>query len=340
VAVNKRRKKADMSILIKAIVFIVVIILAALLMLAISKMASEPNKPNVSDNQSESSGNTSENDNSDSISDTGSLPSNTEFATVTVDNQKVFTGDLILVNDEHPYIFPSDDQSTLVSLYENKSSDYKTGDINVKLQPQAIQAMNSMMSAFKLIYGRTDLTIMNGYRSLQDQQKEYDSIVNDVGEAEASTLVSKAGASDHHTGLAMDFIIVTSTTVSKFSPTGDYSWVVENTFRYGLIQRYKTGKEMITGMENRDAFYRYVGLPHSYVMNTNNYSLDEYIIALKTYRYDSEMLEVEFDGANYKVYYYPADSGSSTVLPIPNDCTSYSISGNNIDGFIITAIYK
>ena len=225
-------------------------------------------------------------------------------------------------------------------MYANKTSDYKAGDTNVKLQMQTITAMNSMMSAFKLLYGRTDLTIVTGYRTYDQQQSVYNKNVASIGEEKASTQVSKPGASDYHTGLAMYYRIVTSTSVTKFSPSGDYGWVAQNAIRYGFIQRYPTDKSTITGMDGDDALYRYVGLPHSFIMYTSQLSFEEYIMFIKNYRYNTAMLEQELNDITYKVYYYPADSGSTTILPVPDDCTSYNISGNNIDEYIVTAIYN
>ena len=80
--------------------------------------------------------------------------------------------------------------------------------------------------------------------------------------------------------------------------------------------------------------FRYVGLPHSLIMYENNYCLEEYLDYLKSYTID-QPLTYTTDDASYEIYYYAANSNGETEVKIPKK-DSYSISGNNTDGFIIT----
>ena len=49
------------------------------------------------------------------------------------------------------------------------------------------------------------------------------------------------------------------------------------------------------------------------------------------------MLQVSADNAQYGIYYIPAsNSGSDTSFSVPSGDKTYTISGNNVDGFIIT----
>lgn len=337
-AVNRRRKRADLVILIKAGVFLVVIVLAVFLMLSIMKLA---NGPAGDASETSSGASTSAESSGDDVSEVDeSLPTNTTFTPVTVENDKVHMGNLILVNSLYPYEFPVSEEESLVEVYKKKTGDYKIADSNVMLQPQMVDAMNEMMKAYTQLYSKKDLTIVGAYRSSEDQQKLYNDRVKRLGEEKASKQVAKPGQSDNHTGLAMSLKIVTSTSVDNFNPAGDYAWVAENAFRYGFVQRFRSDKELSTGMEGIDGYYRYVGLPHSYIMNVGNLSLEEYVVYIKTFRYDGDMLTQEFDGKTYKVYYFPADSGASTSVPVPSDASEYRIEGNNIDGFVVTAVYE
>ena len=71
-------------------------------------------------------------------------------------------------------------------------------------------------------------------------------------------------------------------------------------------------------------------------MKENNICLDEYISLLReNYKFSSEHLVFQgADGKSYEVYYY-ASSGPLTHVPVPKN-DEYTISGNNMDGFIIT----
>ena len=69
-------------------------------------------------------------------------------------------------------------------------------------------------------------------------------------------------------------------------------------------------------------------------MYENNYCLEEYLDYLKSYTID-QPLTYTTDDASYEIYYYAANSNGETEVKIPKK-DSYSISGNNTDGFIIT----
>ena len=46
-------------------------------------------------------------------------------------------------------------------------------------------------------------------------------------------------------------------------------------------------------------------------------------------------MKTTVDGKNYEIYYVPA-TADTVEVPIPKD-KEYTISGNNVDGFIVTA---
>jgi len=65
--------------------------------------------------------------------------------------------------------------------------------------------------------------------------------------------------------------------------------------------------------------------------------MEEYIERLKQYTYEGEHLTFTDDnGKNYELYYVPSDDGNETTyVPVPVSL-KYEVSGNNIDGFIVT----
>ena len=72
------------------------------------------------------------------------------------------------------------------------------------------------------------------------------------------------GASEHHTGLALDIISVEwQNTVedlnAKFETTDAFKWLDKNVAEYGFTLRYPKDKENITGIKYEPWHYRYVG---------------------------------------------------------------------------------
>ena len=66
----------------------------------------------------------------------------------------------------------------------------------------------------------------------------------------------------------------------------------------------------------------------------NNLCLEEYIETVKTYT-NTSPLQITAGTAQYQVYYAAANGEGATEVPVPSQLP-YTISGNNIDGFIIT----
>lgn len=70
-------------------------------------------------------------------------------------------------------------------------------------------------------------------------------------------------------------------------------------------------------------------------MQQNDLCLEEYTETLKDYSVDNPLEITNWDGKVYQVYYVPAEAGDSTYVMVPPD-QEYTVSGNNVDGFIIT----
>ena len=70
-------------------------------------------------------------------------------------------------------------------------------------------------------------------------------------------------------------------------------------------------------------------------MKQNNLCLEEYLEWLKGYTIDNPF-KYDLNGISYEIY-YTASLGDSTPVRVPVS-GSYTISGNNMDGFIVTAV--
>ena len=70
-------------------------------------------------------------------------------------------------------------------------------------------------------------------------------------------------------------------------------------------------------------------------MKLQNFCLEEYIDDLRNYPYDGHHLMLTDDeGAMWEIYFVAAE-GETTEVPVPTD-REYTVSGNNVDGFIVT----
>jgi D-alanyl-D-alanine carboxypeptidase len=109
-----------------------------------------------------------------------------------------------------------------------------------------------------------------------------------------------------------------------------------NAYKHGFIRRFAPDKDTITGITSDRWHYRYVGVPHAYYMMTNNLCLEEYLAALENCTYEGNHLIFDVDGKNYEIYFVAAENGTTTTIPVPNDPSIYTVSGNNYSGYIVT----
>lgn len=264
------------------------------------------------------------------------------FDFVSMTEADLGTGELVLVNNMIKFRGSVNEEELLV-VRDNKNSSYMVSDRNVKLLPSAMSALNEMLGDFFAATGNNGVMARSGYRTVEYQQELYEDDLASSG-ASSSTLVAMPGYSEHHTGLVVDFTTYNSQTDSyrEFDGTGDFAWIMENCHRYGFINRYPEGKEKLTLIDNEPWHFRYVGIPHASIMKDYDFCLEEYIDFIKNYTIDSGfLLKDTDDGARYIVYYVPLSSGETTAVYHPKKHGSdefypYSISGNNVDGFIVT----
>ncbi|MCM1506473.1 MAG: M15 family metallopeptidase [Ruminococcus flavefaciens] len=248
------------------------------------------------------------------------------YTNVSMDSNGVYSGDLLVVNGNHIYQFPTDD-TNIVTLYDHiKTEYYGVSDFEVKLDEEVIQHLNELMQDFAETQHNTDIFVIGGYRSAEDQNQRYSNGISGV----------IGGFSDYHTGRSFDMGVFPQDGSSSgyYSPTGIYAWIDEHASDYGFVVRFPEGKEMYTNERARTQTYRYVGVPHSTYMKQNNLCLEEYIDKIKSYTMNKP-LEISSGTSLYKVYYVASDYENTTDVGVPLG-EDYEISGNNEDGFIVT----
>jgi len=263
--------------------------------------ANEPDEPEPDDNQNES------------------VPSDEEsYSIVQMDTIDINRGYLILVNDDHAYDIPND-------LDLRRIVDEVSPNINVQLDgfhllSSVMTPLNDMMLDFLSATDNRSVYIVGAYRSYEIQQ----AIIAQHGDR-----ASPVGHSEHHTGLAFDLGVFQGGVRSTFTGTGSTAWLLENSYKYGFIPRYPEDKTHITGVQFEPWHFRFIGLPHSYIMFQNNWVLEEYIELLRGYTFEEPFI-ADHDGVTYRIYFT-----ASLDIPVPIEM-EYDISGNNLDGFIVT----
>ena len=112
------------------------------------------------------------------------------------------------------------------------------------------------------------------YRTLDYQEKLYNNYVKKDGIEIADTYSARPGYSEHHTGLAID-IDNKQLSYTNFESTKEFTWMMENSYKYGFILRY--GRDTsITGYMYEPWHYRYVGLEASNYIHEQNITFEEY----------------------------------------------------------------
>ncbi len=273
------------------------------------------------------------------------------FDDIPLSRDEVNRGSLILVNYEYEYVFP-EDESHLVTVFSSKSENCQVAYNNYMLDGDVMKRFNALVDELKSVTSDSSLLINSTYRTLESQQQIWDDYLAAYGEEYTEKYVANPGNSEHHTGLCLDL------TVRK--PDGTYV-VMENyehletfaslSLKHGFIQRYTDNKFNFTKINTEPWHYRYVGVPHAYVMRKQNLCLEEYIEYLKDYTYDGEILTVGESGqvevcdmttmpeSSYVIYYVPAAKKGDTAVPVPKNAAEFSVSGNNVDGFVVSAVF-
>lgn len=134
------------------------------------------------------------------------------------------------------------------------------------------------------------LQLISGFRTIEHQENNFNHTVNgylsqNYSEEEALEMTYRfqqpPGASEHHTGLAIDIISQDfhqqgGGLTRDFSEEESYSYYTDTMINYGFILRYPEEKTDITGVYFEPWHYRYVGKENAKFMTENNLSLEEY----------------------------------------------------------------
>ena len=271
---------------------------------------------------------------------------------ITVSNDEIHSGNLILVNYKYAYVFPEGD--ILTSMF-NTEKVYSVNATETYLQKEALENFKALTVDLFENSGCDDILVSSAFRTIEKQKEIYQDRLDRYGSEYAAAYVADPGYSEHHTGLCLDLSVLADDGYSYDIETyADAAWFMDNYKYYGFILRYPVHKAAITSIDYEGWHYRYVGLPHSVIIAEKDLCLEEYIDYLRAFTYDGNVLiysqssretrEVSADGykiqsGEYLIYFVPASDGDETEIPVFEEA-DLTVSGNNVDGFIVTAMRK
>ena len=144
-----------------------------------------------------------------------------------------------------------------------------------QMRAAAATAIEEMFAAAKQA-GFT-LFVNSGYRSYQTQADTYAYWVRVDGQAYADRTSAKAGHSEHQMGTAAD-VGTAGHILEGFIGTPAAAWIAANSWKYGFIVSYPTGKESVTGYAAEPWHVRWVGKSVAQQVHDSGLTLHEYLL--------------------------------------------------------------
>ncbi len=272
------------------------------------------------------------------------------FLPLTVDNTMLDKGLLVLVN--YQYFYDETDNLTLKNAYTDRTGKLKVAKTDIGMTVEAFGALEAMVVALQEDTGCDDLLINSGHRTMDDQQRIWDSYMATEGEEYTRKYVAVPGYSEHQTGLACDLSFYTDDGLVVPIASHEFgSWLNAHCAEHGFIHRYPDDKVDITKIGYEAWHFRYVGEAHARAIMRASLCLEEYIDLLKDYTMETKLLYIAENGAmsdveltavptegGWLTYYVPKAEGEQTEILLFNGevYSEYTVSGNNADGFVIT----
>lgn len=242
---------------------------------------------------------------------------------IRINNEAVYQGSLILINGEYA-----------LKYEKNEIREFENAGCSVPLDSTAADILDEI---FAEINCGSRIVPVSGYRSFGEQTEIFDGSMQENGEEYTRKFVALPGHSEHQTGLAID-LGLNEGEIDFICPHFPYDGVCgkfrAEAVQRGFIERYPAGAEKITGIAHEPWHFRYTGLPHSLYIGNNGITFEEYISLVRSYTVDSPLI-INTDKAEYSVFFVKAENREFTEIYLPEN-SSYVISGNNADGFIVT----
>lgn len=247
--------------------------------------------------------------------------------TMLLKKEDIYKGDLILINKKHPIRI--NEQETINNL------DVITNQYRNHLMIK--NAANTLSEILNKINSKDKIIPVSGFRTKSEQKNLYKSSVIDNGIDFTEKYVAKPNESEHQSGMAID-LGQNKENVDFICPDFPYHGIYQKfrreSIKWGFIERYKEGKEHITGIAKEPWHFRYVGYPHSAIIEGKGFALEEYHDFIKQYTSLDNAYEYMDNKRIMKIFFIKS-TGDNVILNIENNFLC-KVSGNNSDGYIVT----
>lgn len=184
-----------------------------------------------------------------------------------------------------PLVIDEFDDYVLVNKHRQLSNEYVPDDLvtideeyvktdeEIEIERNVAKAFYDMAEAASK--EGLELMVSSGYRSYKDQEEITNTYLELYGQNYVDNYVAKPGFSEHQTAMSLD---IASKSVNTFVNSDEYTWMMDNAYKYGFILRYPKSKEDITGYKCEAWHYRYVGKKIAKYIKENNITYDEYYV--------------------------------------------------------------
>ncbi len=196
-----------------------------------------------------------------------SAPKTVVTPTVSKDDWK-----LILVNEDSP--IPEDYEPMLEKIEGGKLVDTRI-----------VASLTEMFKAMRA-EGMQPM-VCSGYRTIEKQHNLFEDDIQtqmragktyDQAFYKAKEYTALPGASEHHTGLAVDIVGKSHQNLNTAqAKTKEALWLAEHCAEYGFILRYPADKTDVTGIAYESWHFRYVGVEAATYIMENGLVLEEYV---------------------------------------------------------------
>lgn len=249
---------------------------------------------------------------------------------IILEQKDIYKGTLLLVNRDYPvHRYNNEKHLQLVQALE--------GHPEILLEKRAAGMLQSLINDLE---GWHSIVPVSGYRPQKEQEQIYKESLVENGREFTNKYVAIPGHSEHQTGYAID-LARNNHEIDFIRPDFPYDGIWGK-FRalagdYGFIERYQEGKEKITGIAHEPWHFRYVGYPHSIIINREGLTLEEYIEEIKNYPYKGRHLNYVYKGQSMEIFYVNVLEAIYEEISISGEY-AYQVSGNNSDGVIVTVL--
>ena len=188
---------------------------------------------------------------------------------------------LLLVNPENPLdgSFVPENMSAIPSKY--------TGKETYMLVGCAERALTAMMQAM-YADGISAVYVTSAYRSYTYQYNLFEGYVKnkisvgmsrEAAEAEVLKTSARPGTSEHQSGLCVDFMTTSMTTLNNedFERSRAFEWLSQNAYKYGYILRYPEEKKAEVFYDYESWHFRFVGREAATEIYFSGLCLEEYL---------------------------------------------------------------